>query len=443
MKLKTRYILFIIIIHLAFGVITVLIYPLDRILFVICEAILIISLILSFVLIIPLFRPFKLLNAGIDSIADKDFSIKFLPVGNKELDKLIEVYNKMIDQLRLERTNVAEKHFFLQKMIDATPTGIIILGTGHEIESINPYAKNLLGVDLKRDIKEIHQLPQPWSSELLNINENDSAVIQINGINQYKCYKSNFLERGVKRDFYIIEELTKELLNAEKQSYEKVIRMISHEVNNSVGSVNSIIDSSIVHLQRLSSEENNDFIDALAIAKERIFNLNTFTKKFADIVRIPPPEIQDCVIHEIITRVLFYFRKDFEEKNIKIVTEFAPNDLVVMFDPQQLELVLINIIKNAIEAIADEGIITIKTTTNPVVLNIANNGEAIPLEIQKKLFEPFYTTKRTGQGIGLTLIREILINHKAGFSLKTSEKGMTEFRISMKSQLLQSNKALK
>ena len=115
MKLKTRYILFIIIIHLAFGVVTVLIYPLDRILFVICEAILIISLILSFVLIIPLFRPFKLLNAGIDSIADKDFSIKFLPVGNKELDKLIEVYNKMIDQLRLERTNVAEKAFFSSK----------------------------------------------------------------------------------------------------------------------------------------------------------------------------------------------------------------------------------------------------------------------------------------------------------------------------------------
>nr|WP_321486380.1 ATP-binding protein [uncultured Draconibacterium sp.] len=443
MKLKTRYILFIIIIHLAFGVITALIYPLDRILFVICEAILIISLILSFVLIIPLFRPFKLLNAGIDSIADKDFSIKFLPVGNKELDKLIEVYNKMIDQLRLERTNVAEKHFFLQKMIDATPTGIIILGTGNKIESINQYAQNLMDVDSKKDIKEIHQLPPPWDSELLSINENDSAVIQINGINQYKCYKSNFQERGVKRDFYIIEELTKELLNAEKQSYEKVIRMISHEVNNSVGSVNSIIDSSIIHLQQLSSKENDDFIDALAIAKERIFNLNTFTKKFADIVRIPPPEIQDCVIHEIITRVLFYFRKDFEEKNIKIVTEFAPNDLVVMFDPQQLELVLINIIKNAIEAIADEGIITIKTTINPVVLTIANNGEAIPPEIQKKLFEPFYTTKRTGQGIGLTLIREILINHKAGFSLKTSEKGMTEFRISMKNQLLQSNKALK
>ena len=128
MKLKTRYILFIIIIHLAFGVITVLIYQQDKILFLICEAILIVSLLLSFILILPLFKPFKLLNAGIESIADKDFSIKFLPVGNKELDKLIEVYNRMIDQLRLERTNVAEKHFFLQKMIDATPTGIIILG---------------------------------------------------------------------------------------------------------------------------------------------------------------------------------------------------------------------------------------------------------------------------------------------------------------------------
>ncbi len=205
MKLKTRYILFIIIIHLAFGIVTVLIYHQDKILFLICEAILIVSLILSVTMILPLFKPFKLLNAGIESIADKDFSIKFLPVGNQELDKLIEVYNNMIDQLRLERTNVAEKHFFLQKMIDATPTGIIILGIGNKIESINPYAQNLLGIDSKMEMLEIGQLPPPWGSELLSIKENDSGVIQINGINQYKCYKSNFQERGVKRNFYIIE----------------------------------------------------------------------------------------------------------------------------------------------------------------------------------------------------------------------------------------------
>lgn len=436
MKLKTRYILFIVIIHLAFGVITVLIYQQDKLLFLICEAILIISLILSFALILPLFKPFRLLNAGIESIADKDFSIKFLPVGNKELDKLIEVYNRMIDQLRLERTNVAEKHFFLQKMIDATPTGIIILGTGDKIESINPYAQNLLEIDSKSKMQEIDQLPSPWNTELSGLKENDSRVIQISGINQYKCYRSNFMERGVKRTFYIIEELTNELLRAEKQSYEKVIRMISHEVNNSVGSVNSIIGSSIEYLQRLPSEENKDFIDALAIAKERIFNLNTFTKKFADIVRIPPPEIQDCSAHEIITRVLFYFRKDFNEKRIKVIKEFTPINLTIPFDPQQLELVLINIIQNAIEAIADEGIITVKTTANPATLIVENDGERIPPEIQKKLFEPFFTTKKTGQGIGLTLIREILINHKAGFSLKTTDKGTTEFKILMKEQVV-------
>ena len=166
--------------------------------------------------------------------------------------------------------------------------------------------------------------------------------------------------------------------------------------------------------------------------RERIFNLNTFTKKFADIVRIPPPEIQDCSINEIITRVLFYFRNDFKEKNIKVVTEFAPGNLIVPFDAQQLELVLINIIQNAIEAIANEGIIIIKTDSTPAALTISNNGEPIPSHIQKKLFEPFYTTKRTGQGIGLTLIREILINHKAGFSLKTFDEGITEFKITMK-----------
>ncbi len=213
--------------------------------------------------------------------------------------------------------------------------------------------------------------------------------------------------------------------------------MISHEVNNSVGSVNSIIDSSIIYLQRLSPEENKDFVEALTIAKERIFNLNTFTRKFADIVRIPPPEIQDCLMHEVITRVLFYFRKDFKEKNIKIVTEFTSGDLTIPFDPQQLELVLINIFQNAIEAITEEGIITIKTTTNPATLTISNNGETIPPDIQKKLFEPFFTSKKTGQGIGLTLIREILINHKAGFSLKTSDAGTTEFKILMNKHKVQ------
>ncbi len=429
MKLKTKYILFILFTHIAFLSIAIVIYQFNKNLFLICEIILILSLIASLTLFKALFKPFKLLNAGIESMADKDFSIKFLPVGNKELDKLIEVFNNMTDQLRNERTKTVEKHFFLQKMIEATPTGIIILDINKKIESINPFAQNLLEFPHGQQINEISVLPPPWNSELLNLKENNTCLIQLNGINHFKCYKSYFLDRGVKRTFYLIEELTKELLNAEKQAYEKVIRMISHEVNNSVGSVNSIIDSSINYMQKLPSSSNDDFINALSIAKERIINLNKFTKKFADIVRIPPPELQECNLHEIIARVLFYFKKEFAEKNITINELFAPHDLIIPFDFQQFELVLINCIKNASDAIIEDGIITIKTTLQPATLIIENNGAKISADIQKRLFEPFFTTKKTGQGIGLTLIREILINHNANFSLKTRANGITEFKV--------------
>ena len=93
---------------------------------------------------------------------------------------------------------------------------------------------------------------------------------------------------------------------------------------------------------------------------------------------------------------------------------------------------LVNIFKNAIQAISLDGIINIELTETPATLIVENNGDPIPDNIQKKLFEPFFTTKKTGQGIGLTLIREILTNHSCDFSLKTREDGFTEFKILFK-----------
>jgi two-component system nitrogen regulation sensor histidine kinase NtrY len=105
---------------------------------------------------------------------------------------------------------------------------------------------------------------------------------------------------------------------------------------------------------------------------------------------------------------------------------------VIRFDNQQLELVLVNILKNAIEAIGsrDEGgLIRVSASGPPAVLTIENNGAPITPETGSRLFEPFFTTKKSGQGIGLTLIREILLNHDSEFTLRTREDGLTEFRI--------------
>ena len=430
MSLKTKYILFVSLTLLAFATLTAILYQHNKYLFIVGECIIVATIILSFLFYKSLLRPYKILDAGIESISDKDFSIKFLPVGQPEPDRLIEVYNKMIDQLRLERASATETHFFLQKLIEASPTGIVILGKENKIETVNPTAQRILNIGQTKETVELSSLGHPWKTALVDLNENTTNTIQVNGLNQYKCYKSVFLARGIKRTFFVIEELTRELLHAERKAYEKVIRMISHEVNNSMGAVNSIIDSTTLYLRNLETENNADFINALEVAKQRISNLSGFTKRFTDVVRIPQPEIQDCDLIKVIRQQLVYFHVEFENKNIVVKSHFKGTDKVpIRFDVQQLELVLVNIIKNAVQAIGTNGNINIQVQTSPLILSISNDGIPITEEIREKLFTPFFTTKKTGQGIGLTLIREILINHDCRFSLETRNDGITEFRI--------------
>ena len=336
----------------------------------------------------------------------------------------------MIDQLRLERVKATEKNFFLEKLIEASPAATIILGKNTEIQTLNPAALILFGLTNNSNLPEnITDLPSPWNTELAGSSQTDSAIIQLNGINQYKCYKSYFIDRGVKQSFFIIEELTRELLKAERQSYEKIIRMISHEVNNSVGAVNSIIDSTVNFMKNHNDPDMDDFIQVLTIARERNKNLNLFTNRFAQIVHIPPPIISKCDLMEVVNQVLILFRPEFEKKRIRIGTQNLSDAALIEFDYQQLELVLINIIKNAVEAIQHDGEINLSFKTQPVSLTVENSGEPIPETVQRRLFEPFFTTKKGGQGIGLTLIREILTSHGYDFSLKTRDDSITEFRI--------------
>ena len=454
MKIRTRYILSTAFIYLALAGVSVTIYPLNRNLFMACEALVILCAVLTFVFFRAFTRPFRILNAGIESIQDQDFSIKFLPVGQPDLDRLLEVYNRMIDRLRQERTITIEKNILLGKLIDASLSGIVMLDTHGKIEVINPAAERIMklhattGESRLREPLPLKSLPALWGETLAGLNANESKLVKAEGLGKYRCYRAYFMDRGVKRSFFFIEELTSELIQAERQGYEKVIRMISHEINNSVGAVNSIIESTI-HFFRsdMTSGGATDFIDALQTARERMENLKQFTGRFSEIVKIPQPDITACDLQDCIHHLLIYFRADLKGEQIQVETMFPDAGPVIPFDNQQLELVLINILKNAMEAIQDRnsssgiastgsdpgtsagGTIRITASDPPVVLTVENDGVPIPAETLPRLFEPFYTSKKTGQGIGLTLIREILLNHNSEFSLRTREDTITEFQI--------------
>ena len=418
MRLKTKYILFIAILHLSFLGLSYLILKQDKLIFIISEVLIIISVVISIGLYQQLIQPLSYLKEGINAIKDRDFSVKFLPTGKKEMDELIDVYNEMMDALREERTRQEEQHFFLEKLILTSPTGIVVLDYDNQIKQINPKAKEILANNTDLFLNDIQSL-QPG----------ESKTMKIGLMNIYKVQKSNFIDRGFARVFIMIEELTAEIFEAEKNAYGKVIRMMAHEVNNTVGPVNSILNVALGTPDLWQDAQRGPLKNAINVAVERNQNLNLFMRNFADLVKLSPVNRISVNLNHLVLAVVDLFKIKAQQQGVSFDLQLTENPFLINADALQLEQVMINIVKNAIESIGAHGTIQIVINPNVRQLQFIDSGKGISAEHVEKLFSPFFSTKKDGQGIGLTLVREILLNHGYTFSLKTIEPGKTVFAI--------------
>lgn len=430
MKLRIKYLLFVVILHLVTLVLTYFIFQENKILFLVAEVFIIVSIIIAWNLYRQLIQPLKSLMAGLDAIRDHDFNVKFSPTGKYEVDQLIGVYNQMIDQLRSERTLQEQQHFFLEKLISTSPTGIIVLDYDNQIQQINPKALRIIAVNEQELINQtINTFSNSLLTQIADLKSGEAKTVKTISAATYKIQKSHFVDRGFSRHFIMIEELTAELLAAEKNVYGKVIRMMAHEVNNTIGPVNSIIQSTL-KTPELFDDKNSMFSEALRVALDRNQKLNLFVRSFADLVKLPEPKKKLLELSSFIQSVCKLMQMQAKEKAIVLCIESDGNSFLILADEQQMEQALINIVKNSIEAIGFQGKITFKLDATVKQLTVIDTGTGITAQQNEQLFTPFFSTKKDGQGIGLTLIREIFTNHNFGFSLKTTNLGRTAFTIS-------------
>ncbi|MBD1362357.1 PAS domain S-box protein [Mucilaginibacter sp. ZT4R22] len=430
MKLRTKYIIFVVILHLLALGLSFYIFDKDRVWFIISEVFIIISVIIAIQLYQQLIRPIKMLLQGIEAIKDQDFNVKFLPTGKHEVDELINVYNHMIDALRDERTRQEEQHFFLEKLIHTSPTGIIILDHDNRIQQLNPKAAEILGLTEKSLVgQEISRIENPLLTQAAGLKAGETITVKPDGINTYKLQRSHFIDRGFQRGFLMIEELTAEILAAEKNAYGKVIRMMAHEVNNTIGPVNSILQSALRTDSLWQTQTDGQLNNALQVAFDRNQNLNHFMRNFADLVKLPPANKKQTDLNLLLKAVIELMQIKAQGKNVQLLFNPGPKPCIIAADVQQLEQALINIVKNAIEAIETEGVVNFDIEVKKRLLTITDNGKGITDEESAQLFSPFFSTKKDGQGIGLTLVREIMLNHGYEFSLKTIAQNRTVFII--------------
>jgi len=338
----------------------------------------------------------------------------------------------MMEQLKEERLHVREQNRFLDLLVQASPLGLIILDFDDRISQINPSGLRLLNLDSENTIlgKRLDESPIEIGKSLASLKPDKDIVLRISGITIYRCIRSSFIDRGFPRPFILIEELTHEIFKIEKKSYENIIRMMAHEVNNSVAAVGSTLTVISDILKLRGNNELSDVLPAVEASFERCSHLSRFITNFADVVKIPPPVLQNTDLNLLASSVEALCKAECVRRNILLKLVLPDNSLILKIDGIQIEQALVNIVKNAYESIQNDGEIRIITQNISPQLIVEDNGAGIGEEIKERLFTPFFTTKPHGQGIGLMFVREVLLNHQCKFTFNTHNDGITRFCIS-------------
>lgn len=380
-------------------------------------------------------RPHEIARTLPDVIDSGELGSRYPPMHLKEVDRVIDAYNRMLEHLQREWLRLGEQRGFLERFLTVTPVGILIFDFDDRISLVNPRARDLLREDRDRDLMGLRltELGSPLAKHLAGLAVDETRMITDAGGRRLRCQLGRFTDRGFSRAYVLIEELTAELNRSERETYEKLIRMMSHEVTNTVAATNSLLESCRNYSSELASDEHRrDYENALDVLITRNRNLNEFTKAFSDLVKLPEPQRQPVDVPELLSAMQTMFRAELAQRGIELDVRAERGLPPVSMDRNQMDQVLINVIKNAAEAVEADGRIEIVAGRGPdrVTLSIADTGSGLDENVRRSLFTPFFTTKRHGQGLGLTIVREILTQHGFAFSLEPAD-GRTRFRIEM------------
>lgn len=378
-------------------------------------------------------KPINSIANGMELLHEQDFSSKLSSVGQPEADQIVIIFNRMMMRMKDERVRMREQNHFLDLLINASPMGVVILDFEQRITTINPSAKRFLAAGENVIGQRLQDIGSPLAREIEKIENESTETVRLNGANVYHCSRLSFRDRGFAHPFILIEQMTEEVHRAEKNAYEKIIRMIAHEVNNTMGGITSTLDSATEVLQTMTPEtlqnDADELCSVMKVCEERGYNMSRFITRFADVVKIPAPMLKNCNLNDCVEGCRRFLEQMCREKNITLRLMLSKENINVNIDTTLFEQALVNIIKNSIESIEENGEISIATSNSPASIVVTDNGRGIDKETERHLFSPFFTTKADGQGIGLIFIREVLGNHGCRYSLRTDSDNLTRFTI--------------
>jgi len=373
-----------------------------------------------------------------ESIKYSDFSQSFKDYGRgKSFDSLKNSFSEVIDAFRKTRAEKEEQARYLQTVVKHIGVGLIVFQPNGEVELINKAAKQLLGINQLKNIKSLRS--QKLVKALTMLKPREKATVKVEIDNEFLHLSLNGTEfklGGNKYSLISLQNIHSELEETEIEAWQKLIRVLTHEIMNSVTPISSL--ASTIHglvNENMISESLTDVKDAAQTIKKRSQGLMHFVDAYRNLTLIKQPRFEIFLIRELFIRIEKLMHADFKAKKIKLAINVKPETLELTADPELLEQVLINLLLNAQQAVEGrknaEVILEARLDKRgKIIIEVKDNGPGIPKENLEKIFIPFFSTKKGGSGIGLSLSRQIMRLHKGSIGVHSNPDKETSIILS-------------
>lgn len=360
---------------------------------------------------------FRSLSNLLDAMIQGDYSLRGRSDKNHgALGELIGSINGLAQRLSQQRWESVESQLLVRTVIEHIDVAIVALSEQNRIKFLNPAAKKLLQLDKANadaDAELIKQLAcvQSFSSGHHQVVELSFGHQQ----GRFNVHVETYRESGVQQKLLFITDVRTLLRSEERKAWQSLVRVISHEINNSLAPIASISQTlnRLVGRKGSSGAYYSELQDGLTLITERANGLSQFVESYKQLAKLPDPKREVVSIRNLLEKVTDLFK----DQTINLEPD---SDVQVFIDPVQFEQVLINLIKNAIEATCHtepDGLITINWHINEPTFSLTINDQGVGISNPDNLFVPFYSTKKQGSGIGLVLSRQIVEAHSGRLSV--------------------------
>jgi nitrogen fixation/metabolism regulation signal transduction histidine kinase len=388
------------------------------------------------------------LSQFLQSIRHSDFSSSFSDPGlGKSFENLSREFSQIFDAIKKYRAEKEESFNYLQTVVQHVTIGILVFQKDGTVDIYNKAIAKMLRIKHIRNVNELSKVKEDLPDTLMKMKAGQSTLVKVfieSELLHLSVSCTEFRMRKTELVLVSIQDISAELDEKEIESWQKMIRVLTHEITNSITPITSL--ASTVHdmlikeiegkpqLNELDDEDIESVDRAIETISSRSQGLLNFVETYRNLTRIPKPNFRYFRVAELFDRCSQLLMPKIEELGVECAHRVFPPDLMITADPDLIDQVIINLMLNAIDAIKEVeqpkiSILATLNNANRVIIDIHDNGQGIKPDIMDKIFMPFFTSKKHGSGVGLSLSRQIMHLHKGSILVKSKEGEGTVFTL--------------